>query len=875
MAAQPELFNLSWHAHSSVARYDLSKREHAAAPFHDNVIDTRINVPAVVLFPALLTPTLHVRGTHGGMIELLVAAAKTPELLPEHVNLCLKITTGLDGKAPGARRRLFAQPKGKIVVKRVDPIDSRVETNTVFKGVLHPSVANWLPKALDGYWAIQLHESCLDRMDADASDVEEPDTRDYQDLLIHRQLLNLNGPALDGVGGCGTHEFGLGPDGLQYFSVNRERPIVSYHPLYVYPAGELRELTLGHVCDIHLNARQKLLKHSPARVIDFASPSPADTHAGRRDSPPIGTLMNDFERAFASTLAQLEGKGADVLLVTGDVIEHIDNAFPYRDGFVHANVTSASAADVWDMVDVGNGYDRRYQACVDLIAFFTHMRDFCSRAGRPVFAVAGNHDAYGRSRLYGMSPRVLSLNANPGIPSDHNLTFYEALLAFGPTWWMVTGLMFGTKHFAWFHAMLTPFADFAVELPTVRLVGLGWGEDEEVMSLAGSGGQGVAHLGRAEEAVTSSQLSLLWAGARPSKKTVLMSHFTLVSYGGATPLGDAPATKRIDVLGPGVARKGDPFSDHDNGTFEKNRGPLYSAVANAAHTSCVLSGHAHRKGLYFLGAWDGEGYATDGYGLRAPRNLTDFAGRQGRAPIIVSDSAGPLPRYNQNGEWGGHGSDRPGATLVQVGEDGRVTRVETVRSTHPEGKPRLSVAVDLNHVMRGHVFQKITVRPFQRARASEGPHAIEIAYHRFFPPQIAQGMDVVLYGLWTGVAPWTRIPLRRSKVAGTIITYDVPEAQSAAFFTWLLYGSRSGRFMSFGFASAGGLEDIYEHETRWNLEVDTSASWWNGFLPGGQAYDIIPFGEGVGNGDFSNWLTTKEEPNFTWRRVQFPAYRRR
>jgi Calcineurin-like phosphoesterase len=101
---------------------------------------------------------------------------------------------------------------------------------------------------------------------------------------------------------------------------------------------------------------------------------------------------------------------------------------------------AASAADIWNLVDLGDNCDRNYQAYVDFIAFFTRIRTFCTSSGKPAFVVAGNHDCYKNNKLYGISPRVLWKKANEGVPADHNLTFYEAMLVFGETW----GKVFGT-----------------------------------------------------------------------------------------------------------------------------------------------------------------------------------------------------------------------------------------------------------------------------------------------------------------------------------------------------------------------------------------------------------------------------------------------
>ena len=80
--------------------------------------------------------------------------------------------------------------------------------------------------------------------------------------------------------------------------------------------------------------------------------------------------------------------------------------------------------------------------------------------------------------------------------------------------------------------------------------------------------------------------------------------------------------------------------------------------------------------------------------------------------------------------------------------------------------------------------------------------------------------------------------------------------------------------MSFGFANAGGLEDIYEHNSRWNLEVEAKPSWSTFFHLGIQSYEITPHGDGGGGplGKLANHVVSPESPNFWWRR-QFPPYK--
>ena len=938
MASNPELYNLVWRAFSFVSRPDPSQGEFQTAPAHLNTIDTRPNIPAVVLFPALLTPNLHVRGENGGKIEILVAAPSSPSLTIDDVNRHLKFAPGLDAKKRVSDDDLFDDPTDKIKVKVVQPDGfGQLSTENVFRGILHDTVSNWLPKELDAFYAIQIDESCLDAgaqtaggsavdddsdgdVDADSSDDsdDDPDSdstsganasptlsdsgdSEYQDFLIAGVLERLNGPALQGSGGFGEYEFEFDVEGVDYSQVDLDQPIVAYHPLYVYPEGSLQTIHIGHVSDIHINARQKLLAKSPARVIDFSAQGSvaleADAEKVENESPSIGSMMNIFERSFLSILDALDSKGIDVLLVGGDLIEHVDNAFPYHDGFDPEKLSPASAAAVWDLVDVDNNYNRNYQSYVDYIAFFTAIRHFCASKGKPAFAVTGNHDAYRRNNIYGISPRVFGVRkANAGIPADHNLTFYEAMLVFGESWGSISyfgssfdsifsldglselvslGRLFDKKYYEWFYAVLSPFSDFNVQFPNVVLVGLGWGADEAAFA---SGGEKGGNLPRADEAVSEAQLAL----AKPDgkKKAVLMSHFTFVSYNDPVDFGNAPTRGHLDVANGGLFGWGGPsFGDSDFGTFEKGRPAIYAQIANPDLTSCVLSGHSHRKCMYLLGPADDKGYPTEAYDMRRAGGPVDLAPHlDGRPPIIVSDSAGPMPRLNFTspdgisspfGEWG---SDLPSGTMVGISKTGDVESIEQVPPAPGAAKPRLAVAVDYLHVMKDQVFKEIIVQPFERAQATTCQHTITITFRKNFPDALAAGMSVILFSKPATQYRWFRIELNQLDFvpkasddadSSARAAFSVPSHQSEEFFNWLTLGSKAGRFMSFGFTNACGLKDIYDTSTRWNIEVEAKPSLGNFW--GAQKYDILPHGDDTG-------LFHHEAPNFTWRK-QFDPYR--
>ncbi len=91
---------------------------------------------------------------------------------------------------------------------------------------------------------------------------------------------------------------------------------------------------------------------------------------------------------------------------------------------------------------------QRYPLYIDDHLIFSLFLYCYTTHGRPLYLTSGNHEAY--SSPYGISPRVgkfLGLKpkgivkANEGIPADHNLTMYEAILTYGPRYHhlMVTG----------------------------------------------------------------------------------------------------------------------------------------------------------------------------------------------------------------------------------------------------------------------------------------------------------------------------------------------------------------------------------------------------------------------------------------------------
>ncbi|MBI5069870.1 MAG: metallophosphoesterase [Deltaproteobacteria bacterium] len=923
----PAAYDLVWRARvpPATARVGLHKQNAVVAPDP---------VPAVILFPAFLTPAVHVLEDGGGMIELLIAARGTPELTPEVVNQHLRVIRGLDPMKRAGWRPLF-DPKDKdfkdrIVVEKAKDAAILETRSKLFRGILDKRFRAGLPAFLDAFYEVRIHESCLappppPPPPKHLKPLPEP-TRaviELQDLLIEDVLRGMNGPDLGGAkekppaltwperarwvsrlgkwagkddelppgGGKGLHAFRQAGSRVDLSSIDPTAPIRAHHLLFVYEKGGLVHANLGHASDLHINARQQVLARSAARVVEMEDPN------ALADSPEIGGLFNDCGANFASILSQL-GQRSDLALIGGDLIDHVRNVYPYSAGTQPGDLAKPSVAKIWELVNLKDkaAYQRNYQAFVDHITFYTIVLNHCRTQHKPVFVVSGNHDAY--HEAFGITPRVVdqklgyTKRANEGIPADTNLTFYEAILAFGKSYGeIVKSFNFDATLFAWFYAVFTPWSDFAVSLPSQRIVGLAWGDAEKMIS--GWTGHGFGHLPRADQAVTDDQLALFRDGLSAERRSVLFSHFTFVSYGEAIPNGDpkrsydpaaaAPGSVKLETdfahqkhdelaqqavppqgekkdkwhvrlwrgvkaapgavvdgvkaVGSGISHGArsawnawKPYTDNDYGTFEKKRKELYQAVADAQKVQCVLTGHSHRKGLYFLEKPEGDGYRTLMYSLARPQAGLPLL--QTHTPIVVSDSAGPVPRMNLHDEFLEWGSDRPAGTVVRIDDKGKVTRVEPVASQVAKA-PRLAVALEYLHVMKDAVFDGIETSTFEARDRLKVDHVLYLRVKKAFKENVKLER-VTLYGKASteAKAPWFRVvlvPPATGATADGAYAVRVPPGERGAYLDWMALPDGAGRFMSLKFriddpvATAFDAKDprypAYNADDPWNFEV--------------------------------------------------------
>ncbi len=805
-------------------------------------------VSGFILYPWTATP-----GTvlNDDWIELIILT-KDATLRPENVNRQLKFSPGMDPRKPYAPAPLFANLTDQIEIGPATSFGSRdeeISTHERFFGRVDAR-ARQLIRSIDftRLYKVRVASSCLDpnlatpaQLNEDRRGLVRP--KEWSDFAVTRALRSGRTGNGRGLRHRGLWGFNVGRRGANVNSVDADSPIQSYHPVFHYPQS--KQLNFGHVSDIHVNVRQAILKKSPARVIDYAANGSA---ADEDVSPKLGEKLNIYDANVNHILRRFgQLSSVDAVCVGGDLIDHAMNAYHNFRG------QTPSAADVWDAVSLDeDGYEDRYQRFPDMIAFFSIVMSFYRRYKKPLFAISGNHDCY--QDAYGISPRVAGIRANEGIPADHNLTLYEAILMFGETYDEVINTSnFQPNLFAWFYSVFTPFSDYHCSLPEQELVGLAWGEQEDLLDVPGWSSHGLGHLPRSDEAVTDAQLALLRRAVRSDKHVVLSTHFTFASYHDSIPLyrreeGDI----EFDI-------SWDP-SQYDFGTFETNRRELYEDMIGGRQISCILTGHSHRRGLYYVTNRDytfDNSVTTQFYDFnemsRARRNHAHAM----KPAIIVSDSGGPVPRQNLSGEFEGWGSDNPSGSAVEFDSNGVVSRVRTVPA---RVKPRLAVALEY-YIFVGapsraplQLFDDFRTDYYQ-ARAEQRNELTEVSIELTLARHLVDRLElsverVVLYGR-RRPGQWVRIePTYDAGSSRWLVGRDSIDA-----YKQFLRVSRASRFVALKFSS--------EHQ-RISRNYDLDDFW---------TFPIKMRNQLVSGSKRQLFQRTRasEIPNFDWRRED-PIY---
>ncbi len=862
----------------------------------------------VIVFPAFMTPLVYVDGKDPAWLELLIASELV--LTADMVNRQLKISAGLRGNKPYSPAPLFAGAGGNIEVVSVgnvsDDGETILETHSKFAGILHPSFATALTnKRVSKLYKVRIKPSAIPtsspadelpysyqeskfigyrmngttvervtRLATVGSELSDVMIRDMQ----NRRFGPDNSGNLNTIPGRCRYSFPISGNAIDMARADPQLPIQSYHPLFVHTGAQATNyLDFGHVSDIHVNSRWQILGKTNARVIEYGDGQFED------ESPKIGSVLAENNRSFHAVLARVFGGDADAVIVGGDIVDHIRNAYSA------ARILSSTNTprQIWAAMNIeGDAYtDATYPFGLDLVAFYSYIFDSMTSSSKPVFGITGNHDCY--VDAFGISPRLnaelMASRTNEGIPADLNLTFYEALLAFGPSGGLLRSASssFNAEWFDWFHLVLSPFNDWWFKFPKQSLVGLGWGTSEDLIDPRG--GQSGGHLPRSDDAISNAQLALLQRAvdARATRKVTLTTHFTFLSYietvamhpGGAR---SSPGTFRLNDNTLGTEN----YSHFEMGTFETNRATLIEMLANR-QIQCVLTGHSHRRGMHLLGTRTGDTIPAQLFDTDPTDSLslcTIPAGLTTAEPvIIVSDSAGPYPRHNRDGEFLGWGSDRPGGTVIKFEESsGRLSEVRTLTATNRQ-KARGVVAMDYVDVSSTGAFNnnrlEVAWITGEQDTGAAPPSPTPIYF-------ISANLTAQVHTTWQMIieklvfagrfgTTWLHIETTYDAARNA---FAVPAAQTNDFRTWLRLVLQPTRYISIKMNSRSSfIANRYDWSSYWNFEVMAQALFqYPAGAPRQVSYRIFrPQREIAITGRDVQW---REAPNFDWRMANDPKY---
>ena len=226
--------------------------------------------------------------------------------------------------------------------------------------------------------------------------------------------------------------------------------------------------------------------------------------------------------------------------------------------------------------------------------------------------------------------------ANEGIPLDHNLTIYEACLAYGPTYGQLISVHnFRREQFDWVHWLYAPFSDLNVYPCCTDPLGqgakqvitlLGWGKDERLHAdmlyivsdnKKGADRRSFGFLPYATDSINGTQLALIEKASQvktdASTRWSVLTHFTIANFRDFVPINaplaqtgfvtdkDEPAMSLVTVGDTNAQYNAFNWGGCEKGllTFLSTYVGL-AAKPGAGQVDLHISGHSHRCGVYTL-----------------------------------------------------------------------------------------------------------------------------------------------------------------------------------------------------------------------------------------------------------------------------------
>jgi hypothetical protein len=553
------------------------------------------------------------------------------------------------------------------------------------------------------------------------------DTMDQ--ILIKKNLINEHGPKIYKNGTYLPKVSSSGSGTYRISFMDQSCPLQIFHPVFIIKKNDY--VNIAHMSDLHIVNRHCIINKSGARVINGNRESKSST---------VGSMVNV---AFNSVQDLMNTVGnsddIDVLIITGDLIDYVRDYYP-EDHILDTRSGEKDILKVRSECDLSGDVtadNSSYQMYSSYLTFLSLLHNFYMKYKKPVFIVTGNHEVY--RDPFGISPRIGfgMFRANEGIPADHNLTIYEAILAFGDSYdTVVTKFNFKSELFVWYYTLVCPFTDYIYEFLNQVLIGLGWGQSEEMISYdqipakiplspkyyvykntIDCDAQGVTHLPRANESISDKQKDLIEYVIENDKKTgkvkkrILFSHFTYASYNtNIADRGGLEGDIEYDMF--------QDYSNYDMGTFQVNRKKVYESYIQSNHINIFLSGHSHRRGLYQfqrICKWGDNSIKVKSYHFPCAlsicqKNDNKIACRFScKMPVfVVSDSAGSIPKKNYNNEFYSQGATKPSVSIVKFNSDGTYFDVFAVETGLSSAKPRFAVSLDYLDIIEKHktVFQQ-------------------------------------------------------------------------------------------------------------------------------------------------------------------------